>query len=76
MMDYIKLAIDELEKRSGISAGMAREQYKQHQAIATAAREVMRKHDAKAVECNFTICGCDYCDAMRPQLAALEQETK
>ena len=57
-------------------ANQAAEKYASYQAIATAAREVMRKHDAKAVECNFTICGCDYCDVMRPQLAALEQETK
>jgi hypothetical protein len=42
-MDYIKLAITELEKRSGISAGMAHEQYKSMQSRITALEEAGRK---------------------------------
>ena len=39
-----------------------------HSTTNTAAREVMAKHDADAVRCNFSKCGCDYCAALRPTL--------
>src|SRR5687767_14708974 len=37
-----------------------------------AAVSVMAAHDAEAVRCNFTTCGCDYCKALRPVVAKAE----
>ena len=40
--------------------------------LIAADKKVMAKHDADAQLANFARCGCDYCDALRPILNAIE----